>query len=99
FNGGSVSGFVGSNYTYDALNRLIGTSHDHFDPNNGHDVVDYAVSYTYDAQNRRTSRTAHDSAGHAYTTDYVYDGLNMIGEIDAATGLLMRSYTWDPTKE
>jgi hypothetical protein len=30
------------------------------------------------------------------TTKYLYDGFDLIAEVDASTGKMTKSYTWDP---
>jgi RHS repeat-associated protein len=62
------------------------------------------VHFTYDAQGRRTSKAVYAWNGVYFpdtptsVTLYVYDGTNLIGEVDASTGKLTKSYTWDPSK-
>lgn len=86
------------NYTYDSLNRLtsvIPTDHSK-----------YKSVYTYDHANRRTSETLYAwnsgtsdwSTTATKTTYFLYNGMNLVAEIDANSGYTTKSYTWDPTK-
>jgi RHS repeat-associated protein len=59
-------------YEYDALNRLIGITHD-----------DCQVKYQYDAFSRRLSKTVHDAQG-SKTLRYILDGNHEIGAVDEA---------------
>ena len=60
----------------DAVNRLVD--------------VDGTITYNYDAQGRRTSKTVNGTV-----TKYVYDGARVIAEFDGA-GQLLRKYIYGP---
>ena len=47
------------------------------------------VTYTYDALGRRASKTVNGA-----TTLFLYNRNMLIGEVNAGTGQLIRSYTW-----
>ena len=63
-------------YTHDAVNRLVD--------------VDGTVTYAYDAQGRRVSKTVSGTV-----TKYVYDGSRVIAEYDGA-GQLLQKYVYGP---
>ena len=63
-------------YTHDAVNRLVD--------------VDGTITYAYDAQGRRVSKTVNGTV-----TKYVYDGARVIAEYDGA-GQLLRKYIYGP---
>lgn len=50
------------------------------------------VSFAYDAAGRRVSKTV-----GGRTTHFIYDGQVLVCEVDAATGQVLRSYTWGAT--
>ena len=86
-------------YTFDALNRLT------FAAPANHTVS--AEGFTYDSMNRLTSKSTYhwDSGTNAWcvqadsTINFVYHGWMLLAKIDAATGHILQSYTWDPTKQ
>ncbi|HEY5895327.1 MAG TPA: RHS repeat-associated core domain-containing protein, partial [Chthoniobacterales bacterium] len=71
---GNLTAFNGSTYSYDAQNRLTGTS------NPG-----ALGTFAYDSRNRQTSRTV-----NGVTTWFVYDGWNLIAEYAANGSLLRK---------
>lgn len=68
-----------TNYTWDARNRLTGISG--YKP----DCSALTASFSYDALNRRTSKTSNGT-----TTSYVYDGWDIVKE---TTGGVTTNYT------
>ena len=54
-----------------------------------------AVEYTYDVLGRRISRTVAGDPGSANVEHYVYNGNQIIADLDSA-GNILRSYTWGP---
>ena len=56
-------------YTYDQKNRLVRVT----------GTPEGTVDYTYDALGRRVSKVVNGTA-----TQYLYDGLNLIAELDAS---------------
>ncbi len=89
-------------YAYDAENRLLAMQTRAavlgFMPN----VDARRVEFTYDWQGRQVrKRELAGYNGAAYTSvvsdvKFLYDGMNVIAEIDGATGNRVRSYTWGP---
>jgi RHS repeat-associated protein len=86
-------------YTWDSLNRLT------FAAPADHNQA--AEGFTYDSQNRLTSESTYswDSQTNAWcvqadqTIQFVYDGWMLVAKVDGATGHILQSYQWDPTKE
>lgn len=58
-------------------------------------VPNKTVFYSYDALGRRTQKAVSDNNGASYTRKYIYDGDNIIAEIDGNNRLLA-SYTHSP---
>jgi RHS repeat-associated protein len=86
-------------YTWDSLDRLT------FAAPADHELA--AEGFTYDFMNRLTSRSTYlwDAVTNDWclqadsTIQFVYDGWMLVAKIDAATGRILQSYQWDPTKE
>ncbi len=85
-------------YTYDSLDRLTSAA-----------PTDHARSksvYTYDFMSRRTGEALYSwnttinswDVTPFQVTQFLYDGWNIIAEVDADTGKMTKSYQWDPTK-
>jgi YD repeat-containing protein len=83
-------------YTYDANDRMISVTPD--DPDSGA----LKLTYGYDSQGRRTWKDvytyddANASWDFAYSRSYVYDGTQLVGELNTA-GQLVTGYTWSPS--
>ena len=81
------------NYSWDAENRLIGMESVTSVPA----TAKKKLEFVYDYQGRRISKKVYNWNGSAYilasTTKFVYDGWNLIAELDGS-GNLLRSYTW-----
>ncbi|MEW6584409.1 MAG: RHS repeat-associated core domain-containing protein [Nitrospirota bacterium] len=79
----SVTNSCGTtNYSWDARNRLIGIS--------GFDAQcsPLSASFTYDALGRRIEKTITDTVNGTRTTNYVYDGLDIVQEIENSLPLV-----------
>ncbi len=76
-------------YTWDAENRLTQMKF-YLDKSPGPETQ---LDFKYDALGRRISKTMTKSAGKSVVTKYVYDGWNLVAELDVANGLV-RSYLW-----
>jgi hypothetical protein len=78
-------------YTYDANDRMISVT--------PHDTTQPKLTYGYDSQGRRLWKdvynfdTETDEWDLAYSRHYVYDGTNLVGELDA-NNTLLTGYTW-----
>jgi YD repeat-containing protein len=78
-------------YTYDANDRMISVT--------PHDTTQPKLTYGYDAQGRRLWKdvynfdTETDEWNLAYSRHYVYDGSNLVGELDG-NNTLLTGYTW-----
>src|SRR5262249_5129377 len=87
-------------YLFDGLDQLTDVTYTPV----GHADLWKDVRYAYDEQGRRTGRKVFSLNGDADNwndspdecTQYACDGLDLIGEIDGFTGLMSRSYVWDP---
>ena len=79
---GNVTGYNGMTLSWDNWGQLTGVTNTPLGN----------VTYTYDAFGRRASKTVSGA-----TTLYLYDGEALIGEVNGATGQLIRSYTWGTT--
>jgi RHS repeat-associated protein len=82
-------------YEYDAMDRLVTVNSL---------IPGINTTYTYDAEGRRASKcvSTYDPSSQTYsvkTTDYVYDGWELVAEIDPDTGGRLKSYTWDPNAD
>ncbi|HEY5895330.1 MAG TPA: RHS repeat-associated core domain-containing protein [Chthoniobacterales bacterium] len=71
---GNLTAFNGSTYSYDAQNRLTGTS-----------KATATASFSYDSRNRQVSRTI-----NGVSTWFVYDGWNLIAEYATNGNLLRK---------
>jgi RHS repeat-associated protein len=82
-------------YTWDAENRLIALETLTAVANAG--VPKQKLVFQYDAQSRRISKVVSNWTGSAWTLNYqrkfVYDGWNLLAELDASNNLV-RSYVW-----
>jgi len=82
-------------YTYDANDRMISVTPDN--PVSGSDKL----TYGYDSQGRRTWKDVYvwdpesDGWEYSYARHYVYDGVDLVGELDAGN-VLLTGYTWGP---
>jgi RHS repeat-associated protein len=78
---GNLTGDATWSYSYDAENRLIGMS-----------KTGQTLAFKYDYLGRRVEKTVTGTG--AMDHKYIYDGWNLIAEVDASTGNITRSYTW-----
>jgi hypothetical protein len=80
-------------YVWDAENRLTRMVAPTAIPTGAR----YALNFTNDWQGRRTSKVVSNWTGSAWvaesTNKFLYDGWNLIAELDGTNGLL-RSYVW-----
>lgn len=80
-------------YTWDAENRLKSMTAKSAIPSG----AKVALAFAYDHQGRRIQTVVSNWTGSAYaaqsTNKFIYDGWNLIAELDAENTLL-RSYTW-----
>jgi len=72
-------------YVYDALNRIVNVK----DRTTGDEIA----TYVYDAHNRRVRKVVAESKPGAGTTDYVYDGWQVVEERDE-TGSLAADWVY-----
>jgi YD repeat-containing protein len=78
-------------YTYDANDRMISVT--------PHDTTQPKLTYGYDSQGRRLWKDVYNFDAEAnewdlaYSRHYVYDGTNLVGELDA-NNTLLTGYTW-----
>jgi RHS repeat-associated protein len=80
------------NYAYDAENRLIRMSST---LPAGFGFTRRNLVFTYDYQGRRVSKTVTNVDTLASsTTRFLYDGWNLVAELDSTGANLSRSYTW-----
>lgn len=77
-NGNTISDSSGKNYTWDFENRMVSATV----PGSG------AVSFKYDPFGRRIQK-----GGPSGTTNYLYDGANLLGEVDNS-GSVLSKYTF-----
>lgn len=83
-------------YTYDANDRMISVTPDAPQPGS------FRLAYGYDSQGRRTWKDVYEwdeeTSGwdYAYGRSYVYDGTQLVGELDQ-DGTMLTGYTWGPT--
>jgi RHS repeat-associated protein len=80
--------------TWDAENRLIA-----LDPASGvPDSAKRKLRFSYDFQGRRISKVVSNYSGGSwvlgYSTKFVYDGWNLLTEINATNSAVLRSYMW-----
>jgi len=61
-------------------------------------VAKQSLRFKYDHQGRRISKTVSNYTGSAwslsYSTKFIYDGWNLLAEINATNNVLLRSYVW-----
>jgi RHS repeat-associated protein len=80
-------------YTWDAENRLIQMVANTALPSSAR----YSLSFTYDAQGRRIQKAVSLWNGSSYVLQYtrrfLYDGWNLVAELDGSN-TLVRSYIW-----
>jgi RHS repeat-associated protein len=74
------------NYAWDAENRLIGMTV------NNSTGPQYQLSFSYDPKGRRIQKST-TLSGVTTTTNFLYDGWNLIAEV-GTSGSLVRAYTW-----
>ena len=81
------------NYGYDAENRLISMTS--LLPA-GLGFQRWNLTFQYDYLGRRIQKTATnlDNSSLSYTSRYIYNGRNMVAELDSAGSSVLRSYTW-----
>jgi len=81
-------------YVWDAENRLISMQAISTVPT----TAKMKLDFTYDYKGRRIQKVVSTNSGSAYVAEYtnafVYDGWNMIGELNGANDALIRSYGW-----
>ena len=78
------------NYSYDAENRLLRMNNA-----SGLGNLPYEVDFTYDYLGRRVEKKVWQTATQVASDRlYVYNGWNLVAELNAGTGGLVRSYTW-----
>lgn len=81
-------------YSWDAENRLVIMTSLSTAPLNSK----FKLNFTYDWKSRRIQKQVltNNSGTYtaSYTTDFVYDGWNLVGEINDASGSLIRNYIW-----
>ena len=81
-------------YFWDGENRLVRMTNN-VDVPNGAKMV---LLFAYDYQGRRISKTVSNYVGSCYAlldqTTFVYDGWNLVDELNGANGALVRSYMW-----
>jgi RHS repeat-associated protein len=84
------------NYVYDAENRLVSMTATQAAQTAGFPAQ--SRSFQYDYLNRRVQKqlqtTVSGTTTTNYTRRYLYDGDNLVAEVDASTGGILRSYTW-----
>jgi RHS repeat-associated protein len=80
-------------YTYDAENRLISMV-SALPANQGFKNAGLTLSFTYDYMNRRVEKKVINGSTVQSDRRYIYNGQNLVAEIDATTGNIQRSYTW-----
>jgi len=81
-------------YVWDAENRLISMQAISTVPI----AAKLKLDFTYDYKGRRVQKVVSTNSGSAYVAEYtnvfVYDGWNMIGELNGANDALIRTYGW-----
>lgn len=81
-------------YAWDGENRLVSLTANTNVPT----AARLKVELGYDVQGRRTSKKVSAWNGSSYvaqsTNRCVYDGWNLLGELDVPSGTLVRSYVW-----
>ncbi|MCK9316433.1 MAG: hypothetical protein M0Q48_09875 [Verrucomicrobia bacterium] len=75
------------NYTWDAENRLTSMT---VNTNVGPQLQ---LDFKYDWMGRRISKTVKTNGVTSYSRKFLYDGWNLIAELDG-NNALVRSYTW-----
>jgi RHS repeat-associated protein len=80
-------------YAYDAENRLTGMT-TQLPAASG--FTRWNLAFTYDYLGRRVQKAATnlDDGSKSYTRRYVYNGWNLVAELDSTGTNLLRSYTW-----
>jgi RHS repeat-associated protein len=98
----STSGYEAANYTYDDDGNLTddGTLTYRYDAENRlkqavNAGVTLSYTYTYDYIGRRVRRAKYVAPGSVTTTTFVFDGWNLIAELDGSLNPT-RTYTWGP---
>ena len=76
-------------YSWDAENRLVGMLDISKRATDGQKLV-----FEYDFNSRRISKTVTGGASASTKTVYVYDGWNLIAELDGTTFAAKRTYAW-----
>ena len=74
-------------YTWDAENRLIGMT---VNTNVGPQLQ---LSFVYDSKGRRIQKLVFSNSVALYTNDFLYDGWNLVGELNP-NNTLLRGYVW-----
>jgi RHS repeat-associated protein len=81
-------------YAWDGENRLVSLTANTNVPT----AARLKIELGYDVQGRRTSKKVSAWNGSSYvaqsTNRFVYDGWNLLGELDVPSGTLVRSYVW-----
>jgi RHS repeat-associated protein len=81
-------------YTWDAENRLVRMLSLSTTPSNSW----RALSFAYDPQSRRISKVVSNWNGAAWTlvlsNKFLYDGWNLIAEVNGSNNTVIRSYAW-----
>jgi hypothetical protein len=79
-------------YAYDANDRLVSLT--------PHNTTADKLTYGYDSQGRRLWKDIYTWSGgawtYSYSRHYVYDGSNLVGELDQ-NNVLLTGYTWGPS--
>lgn len=75
------------NYTWDAENRLVSMT-----SRNGGDPI-LSITFEYDYQGRRTLKKVTPTVGSVTTSNFFYNGWNVIAEVDGSNTLL-HSFVW-----
>lgn len=78
-------------YQWDAENRLKGMS---TNPLAGWSAPNRVLTFTYDYAGRRIRKESSENGVPIYDRKFIYEGWNLIAELDTATNKVVRSYTW-----
>jgi RHS repeat-associated protein len=78
-------------YQWDAENRLKGMS---TNTNGGWSAPDRQLTFTYDYLGRRIRKESWENNIKIFDRKFIYEGWNLIAELDTATNTVVRSYTW-----